>query len=88
MPESPASEFASGKPLFGKYSRVGNGPDNGKDDDWDENGVDDAAPATNGIRSPNFTLTTQVLRRPQAKQARTAVGTMAQRDGRPMPTPI
>ncbi|MEQ1749913.1 MAG: GEVED domain-containing protein, partial [Prosthecobacter sp.] len=53
----PASEFASGKPLFGKYSRVGDGPDNGKDDDWDENGVDDAAPATNGIRSPNFTLT-------------------------------
>ncbi|WP_294235047.1 GEVED domain-containing protein, partial [Prosthecobacter sp.] len=53
----PASEFASGEPLFGRVSLLGNGADNGRDDDWDENGIDDAAPATNGIRTPNFTLT-------------------------------
>ena len=53
----PSSEFAAGKPLNGKFSMVGNGADNGRDDDWDENGIDDAAPGTNGIRSSNITLT-------------------------------
>ena len=52
----PASNFASGQPLFGKYSMVSNGPDNGRDDDWDENGIDNAAPATNGISSNVFAL--------------------------------
>lgn len=52
----PASEFASGKSLFGKFSMVGNGGDSGRDDDLDESGIDDSAPATNGIRSPNIAL--------------------------------
>ncbi|MBL9115235.1 MAG: right-handed parallel beta-helix repeat-containing protein [Verrucomicrobiaceae bacterium] len=53
----PGSQFASGSPLFGAYSLVGHGVDNGRDDDWDENGIDDPAPATNGIRCAMFTLT-------------------------------
>jgi hypothetical protein len=53
----PASEFAVGKPLNERFSLVGHGADNGRDDNWDENGIDDANAATNGIRSPNLTLT-------------------------------
>jgi hypothetical protein len=52
----PASEFASGKPLNGKFSVLGNGGDNTRDDNFDDNGIDDAAPATNGIKTANFTL--------------------------------
>ncbi len=52
----PASNFASGQPLYGQYSMVGAGGDNGKDDDWDENGIDSPAPATNGISSNVFAL--------------------------------
>ncbi|MBX7211912.1 MAG: hypothetical protein K1X78_26640, partial [Verrucomicrobiaceae bacterium] len=52
----PASNFAAGQPLAGQYSMLGAGNDNGKDDDFDENGIDDAAPATNGISSNVFTL--------------------------------
>ena len=52
----PASNFASGQPLFGKFSLMNAGGDNGRDDDWDENGIDDAAPATNGISSGVFSL--------------------------------
>ncbi|MBL9146894.1 MAG: putative Ig domain-containing protein [Verrucomicrobiaceae bacterium] len=53
----PATQFGAGKPLNGMSSLIGNGPDNGKDDDWDENGIDDGAPASNGIRSPNIVIT-------------------------------
>ncbi len=52
----PASEFATGKPLNGKFSLLGAGADNGRDDDWDENGTDDSNPAANGIRSANLSL--------------------------------
>ena len=50
------SSFA---PLFGKLSSPGAGGDNGIDDtaaNGDENGIDDADPATNGIRSSDIVL--------------------------------
>ena len=47
-----------GDPLYGQFSSTG-GPDpnNDADEDTDENGVDDAAPQTNGISSLPITLT-------------------------------
>lgn len=53
----PASEFQTGKPLETYYSTIGNGANETADQTTDENGIDDAAPATNGIRSPNYVLT-------------------------------
>lgn len=52
----PASEFAAGKRLFGMISVPGNGGDDGVDDSADENGIDDAAAATNGIVSSTIVL--------------------------------
>ncbi|MBX7207515.1 MAG: putative Ig domain-containing protein [Verrucomicrobiaceae bacterium] len=49
----PASEFASGKPLYGRISVAGTQLG---DDDVGEDGIDDAAPATNGIRTALFSL--------------------------------
>ncbi|MBC7879404.1 MAG: sortase [Anaerolineales bacterium] len=53
----PASQFQAGDPLESYYSSVGNGANETSDENADENGIDDAAPATNGIRSTNYTLT-------------------------------
>ncbi|MDB6076197.1 MAG: putative Ig protein, partial [Verrucomicrobiaceae bacterium] len=53
----PAAEFQSGGHLAGLVSSTGVGSDNGLDDDADENGVDDASPAVNGINSTVITLT-------------------------------
>ena len=50
----PASEFAIGKPLYGKLSMNGTSPNS--DDDVGEDGVDVADPATSGVASSNFTL--------------------------------
>ncbi len=47
----PASEFVYGEPLSSFISSTGNGGDNTIDDDGDENGVDNADPAANGISS-------------------------------------
>ena len=52
----PASEFSSGKALFKLTSITGAGGDNGTDDGSDENGIDDAAAATNGIYSSIIAL--------------------------------
>ncbi|MEO8357955.1 MAG: sortase, partial [Chloroflexota bacterium] len=56
----PATQFRSGGPLFTYYSSVGNSANETTDETTGptttENGIDDAAPATNGIRSTNFTL--------------------------------
>lgn len=50
-----ASNFGSGQPLGGKESITGGGdPDDNVDND--DNGIDNAAPATNGIRSLPITL--------------------------------
>jgi len=50
-----ASNFGGGQPLAGLLSIIGStDPDNNIDND--DNGVDDAAPATNGIRSLPITL--------------------------------
>ena len=52
-----ASNFASGGPLAGLISSTGAGdPNLDIDQDTDENGVDDNAPATNGISSSTVTL--------------------------------
>ena len=51
----PASEFTAGQPLDGFVSSAG--ADNGITDDNKENGIDNADPATNGIKSNNFSLT-------------------------------
>jgi hypothetical protein len=50
----PASEFVSGKPLDGYRSSTG--ADSGISDDTKENGIDDADPVTNGIKSNIFSL--------------------------------
>lgn len=47
----PASEFAMGKPLVNLSSLPGNGSDDGKDDDQDENGVDSLHPEITGVAS-------------------------------------
>ena len=47
----PPSEFAAGRPLYGRLSLPGNGGDDGVDDDADENGVDSAHPELTGIGS-------------------------------------
>ena len=52
----PPTEFQSGKPLETYYSSAGNGANETSDETTDENGIDNANPATNGIRSTNFTL--------------------------------
>lgn len=52
----PATEFASGKPLFGKVSLDGHDGDYGMDDQLGENGMDNPNPITNGIRSNDFLL--------------------------------
>ena len=52
----PASEFATGKPLANMLSSPGVGSDHGFDEATDENGIDNAAPATNGINSISFEL--------------------------------
>ena len=52
----PASEFAVGQPLAGRLSSTGAGSNETSDQGIDENGIDDATPATNGIRSNTFTL--------------------------------
>ena len=52
----PATEFQAGGDLESYYSSVGNGANETSDENVDENGIDDAAPATNGIRSTNYTL--------------------------------
>jgi hypothetical protein len=50
----PASEFGAGGPLAGWLSSTG--ADATQTVDGNDNGIDDAAPATNGIRSNVFTL--------------------------------
>ena len=52
----PATELQSGGTLDTYVSSLGNGTDETTDQSGDENGIDDAAPATNGIRSTNYTL--------------------------------
>ena len=52
----PATEFQSGGTLDTYVSSLGNGTDETTDQSGDENGIDDAAPATNGIRSTDYTL--------------------------------
>ena len=52
----PASEFAVGKPLAGRVSSSGAGNNKFEDQSVDENGIDNASPATNGIRSNLFAL--------------------------------
>jgi len=50
----PASQFSAGQPLEGYVSSAGADPS--EDNDILENGVDEADPAGNGIRSNTFTL--------------------------------
>ncbi|NJM36490.1 MAG: hypothetical protein HC845_00655 [Akkermansiaceae bacterium] len=52
----PASNFASGGPLAGSFSSTGADATDLVDDTANENGIDNAAPATNGIRTNNFAL--------------------------------
>ncbi len=52
----PKTEFASGKPLFGKVSVDGNDGDYGTDDQLSENGSDNPDPSTLGLRSSVFIL--------------------------------
>ena len=52
----PPSEFGVGEPLEGLVSSTGNGNDETTDQNGDENGIDDANPATNGIRSTVYDL--------------------------------
>jgi hypothetical protein len=49
----PAAEFGAGRPLNGLLSITGT---NGSDDNVGEDGVDDAAPATNGISTATIAL--------------------------------
>ncbi len=51
----PATEFGSGKPLVNLLSSTGAGSGDA-DETVDENGIDDANPATNGIRTSAYTL--------------------------------
>lgn len=52
----PASEFQVGGDLFSYYSSAGAGANETSDQNADENGIDDATPSVNGIRSNNFIL--------------------------------
>ncbi|MCG2785105.1 MAG: isopeptide-forming domain-containing fimbrial protein [Anaerolineae bacterium] len=52
----PAAEFQGSATLSGYTSSAGNGNDETSDEDVDENGIDNAAPWTNGITSTNYTL--------------------------------
>ena len=52
----PPSEFGAGEPLEGYVSSTGNGADETTDQIGDENGIDDANPATNGISSTIYDL--------------------------------
>lgn len=52
----PAVHFNPGGPLNQHISIPGAGTDNGRDDDFDENGVDNALPGSFGISSTVFTL--------------------------------
>ncbi|MBT7080588.1 MAG: hypothetical protein HN929_03850, partial [Chloroflexi bacterium] len=52
----PASEFGSGEALEGYLSSTNNGGDDTNDQNVDENGIDNDAPATNGIRTPVYDL--------------------------------
>ncbi|MBN1584568.1 MAG: DUF11 domain-containing protein, partial [Anaerolineae bacterium] len=53
----PASEFHTGEPFEGLFSSTGSGvPDDDLDQDRDENGIDDDAPAINGISGNPVTL--------------------------------
>ncbi|MBL8062419.1 MAG: sortase, partial [Anaerolineales bacterium] len=52
----PASEFQAGQPLEGSVSSTGNGSNETSDQDADENGIDAASLATNGISSTSYTL--------------------------------
>ncbi|MEQ1748927.1 MAG: SdrD B-like domain-containing protein, partial [Prosthecobacter sp.] len=51
----PPSQFAAGQPLDGVVSMVGS-QNNASDDDSGEDGIDNASPAINGIRSRIITL--------------------------------
>ena len=63
----PPAEFQTGGTLANYQSSTGNGSDETTDQAGDENGIDDAAPATNGIRSTDYTLqpNTEVTGEPQ-----------------------
>ena len=52
----PEEEFQAGGDLENFVSSTGNGNDETSDQDVDENGIDDADPATNGIQSTDFDL--------------------------------
>jgi 5-hydroxyisourate hydrolase-like protein (transthyretin family)/protocatechuate 3,4-dioxygenase beta subunit len=52
----PPSEFATGEPLNGLLSIVGDGGDVFVDDDNDENGIDSSTPETSGISSSIIVL--------------------------------
>jgi hypothetical protein len=52
----PPSEFQSADPLAGHFSSTGNGISEALDENTDENGIDNADPATDGIRSIVYTL--------------------------------
>ncbi len=52
----PAAEFQTGGDLETYYSSVGNGANETSDETTDENGIDNAAPSTNGIRSTDYVL--------------------------------
>ncbi|MCP4541253.1 MAG: hypothetical protein GY832_29325 [Chloroflexi bacterium] len=51
-----ASNFAVGQPLEGYLSSTGAGADETTDHTGDENGIDNATPATNGISTMNYAL--------------------------------
>ncbi len=53
----PATEFQPGGDLETYYSSQGNGTNETSDETVDENGIDDANPALNGIQSIDYTLT-------------------------------
>ncbi|NNM29502.1 MAG: hypothetical protein HKO57_08270, partial [Akkermansiaceae bacterium] len=52
----PASQFQAGGPLEGFRSLPLHGGDNQTDDDADENGIDNADPATNGITAADVSI--------------------------------
>jgi LPXTG-site transpeptidase (sortase) family protein len=53
----PAAEFQAGGDLASYFSSAGNGTDATSDEITDENGIDNPAPETNGIRSIDYVLT-------------------------------
>lgn len=55
----PASEFASGKPLFNMLRSTST--DTAQTVDLNDNGIDNATPATNGILTNTFTLATGTM---------------------------